>query len=122
MTIPEAIKALEKQGWKIYTGRNLQEYVQSCRDCHYQLEKRIKQKRKEAFGKKLFLVYGKYWSTIATGRELIKMAKNKRSKRDLKQFNNSKNRSSTRQAIKTENFDAIPLNDSPKEEDAWGWD
>lgn len=66
-----------------------------------------------------------------TAREVIKLAKaytseNKQStsiKKNVKHFSNGKNRSKTRDALKTEDFDKIPgPTDVVAEEDIWGWD
>ena len=87
----------------------------------------------ELVGKNLYKV--KYKGFIleeenVTARELIKMAKiyssennqNTAIKKNVKKFDNDKNRAATRDVIKTEDFDKIPQNGKVKPEDIWSWD
>lgn len=66
-----------------------------------------------------------------TARELIKLAKvwssdnnqNTAVKENVKLFSKRKNRTKTRDAIKTEDFDKIPgVNDVMATDDPWNWD
>lgn len=67
---------------------------------------------------------------VLTARELIKMAKayssennqNTAIKKNVKKFDNDKNRAATRDAIKSDRFDKIPQNSKVKCDDAWNWD
>jgi len=61
-----------------------------------------------------------------SGRQIVRLAKfwdNRGSaKANVKEFDKSKNRAATRDAIKKEDFDSIPLNGKTKQADIWGWD
>jgi hypothetical protein len=66
-----------------------------------------------------------------TARELINLAKdysssskrNTTMKKNVKHFSNSKNRTKTRDALATEDFDKIPNRNAPvAEDDIWCWD
>ena len=66
-----------------------------------------------------------------TARELIKLSKvyssenrqNTSMKKNLKHYTNRKNRSHTRDLLKTEDFDKIPnQNDLVATDDPWNWD
>lgn len=82
---------------------------------------------------KNFVVYYKAWiieSDVYSARQLIKWAKsytsennqNTASKRNVKKFDNGKNRTATRDAIKSENFDKIPQRGKVAMDDIWSWD
>lgn len=43
-------------------------------------------------------------------------------KRNVKHYNDRKNRQATRQAIHREDFDSLSLMDQAKREDVWSWD
>lgn len=86
----------------------------------------------EKIGKNLYKV--KYRGFITqeetmTAREIIKAAKAYSSennqttaiKKNLKHFDNAKNRTATRDAIKKGDFDKIPQKGKVKEEDIWSW-
>lgn len=67
----------------------------------------------------------KHVEGIWRGREVIKWARNPHriSKGDLKHHDNTKNRPSTRDAIQTENFDAVPnRNGKVNQSDPWSFD
>ena len=62
---------------------------------------------------------------IAPAREIIKKVKayqRKVGNKSLKHFDHTKNRTKTRDLVQTENFDAIPQNQSTHKEDPWSWD
>jgi hypothetical protein len=71
-----------------------------------------------------------YNSEILTSRAIIKLARiwtsdnnqNTSMKKNVKNFDKSKNRSATRDAIQIGDFDAIPQNGKVKSEDIWSWD
>lgn len=59
-----------------------------------------------------------------TGREIVKLARDHSQtsiNKNVKKFNNDKDRRATRDAIQTENFDVIPPKKETKREDRWGW-
>lgn len=87
----------------------------------------------EKIGKNLYKVKyrgGYRQEDTMTARELIKSAKvyssennqNTAIKRNVKKFDNDKNRTATRDAIKSENFDKIPQRGKVAMDDIWGWD
>lgn len=87
----------------------------------------------EKIGKNLYRVTyrgGYLQEETLTAREIIKIAKAYSSennqtttiKKNVKKFDNAKNRSATRDAIKTEDFEKIPQNGKVATDDIWGWD
>lgn len=71
-----------------------------------------------------------FHSKVLTSREIIKEARhwtsdsnyNTSMKKNVKNFDKGKNRSATRDAIQTGDFDLIPQNGKVKSEDIWSWD
>ena len=68
---------------------------------------------------------GDHW----LGREVIRFARSFQDsdqqttlRKTVKKLSNGRDRSSTRDLIKKDEFDSIPLNKRTKEEDMWGWD
>lgn len=107
MNVAEAIKHLKK----------IKSYVHSI----------------EPIGKNLYKVKYAAWcidEENRTARELIKWAKayssennqNTTIKRHVKKFDNDKNRSATRDALRTEEFDKIPQHGKVAMDDQWNWD
>ena len=120
MNTVEAIKFLEGRNYKVYCDATLQKEDES----RWNWDK-MKDQMKD---QKLFRIWHhNYCFGIYTGRELIKFVKNYRTtpscvSQNFKKSNNSKMRRSTRDTLQKEDFDKIPLDGAPKEEDMWNWD
>ena len=103
MDTQEAVTILESRGWKIYPKNG-----------------------KWAITHPIYgdMVSWKTENPLFSGRELVKFVRNDKRyyKSNVKKFSNRKDRSATRDAIKSENFDKIPQNARTKEEDPWCWD
>jgi hypothetical protein len=87
----------------------------------------------EPIGKNLYKVKYAAWfvdDEDMTSRQLIKWAKvhtadskqNTAIKSNIKHYDHHKNRTATRDAIKTENFDIIPQGNKVVAENPWNWD
>ncbi len=109
MNIKEAIKILEERGWL----RDIQKIGKN------------KYKARNSHNTQPDWQYEEF-----TARELINQARcytsDDRQKTTLKslikKMDKRKNRASTRDLIKTEEFDKIPQNGKTKGEDIWNWD
>jgi hypothetical protein len=104
MDTKEAVTILESRGWKIYHKNG-----------------------KWAINHPIYGDMVSDWKTknpLFSGRELVKFVRTDKRyyKSNVKKFSNGKDRSATRDAIKSENFDKIPQNARTKEEDPWCWD
>jgi formate hydrogenlyase subunit 6/NADH:ubiquinone oxidoreductase subunit I len=111
MSMDEAIELLASKGIRVY---KIDKKV--CHICEQGDE--LKTQYKVINGK---LVEVADW----TYRDIIQYAKSYSSNsvnQNVKKFSNDKDRSSTRDAIKKQNFEKIPQKRRTKEEDRWSWD
>lgn len=87
----------------------------------------------EKIGKNLYKVKyrgGYLQEDTMTAREIIKFAnayssennQNTAIKKNIKKFDNDKNRTATRDAIQIGDFDSIPQNGKVSKDDPWNWD
>lgn len=96
LTIKKALKDLRTLGYKIHSHPNKEKMFVWGTQTYTERE-----------------IYRLHTSTFERGRSY---------KRIVKHLSNGKDRSSTRDALRTENFEAIPQNKRTKTEDPWGWD